>query len=593
MSADRMRRVDEAMREVLSGAITSEIKDPRVGFVTVTAVETSPDLRHARVFVSVLGDDAVRTALDGRAGVRARLPPAARRAASCGSSTRRRCSSSTTTRPTAACGSPRCSRRRAADELRERRRAPTRAQVLEAIRETDRFLLTTHERPDGDAVGSLAAMQLVLAALGKDSLAFLAADEFPLPYEYRFIRARRAWSPSRPRTSASACSCSSTAGTSTARSAHQLKHEDHRDPQHRPPPRQHALRDDQPRRRQRLVHGRDGVGPDAGARRRAHAGDRRGALRRPRHRHRPLHVREHRAARARDGRRAARRRGGRPRHLPAALRGHAAGQARAARARADARRALRRRPAHRHPPHARGLPRHGRRRELLRGRRGPPALGRGHRGRRADPRPADRRGAASARSRCAPPTAASTSRASPARRAAAGTGARPASRPTWTSPSWSRSCAPSSPGSFDGPGLPTGSSCSTSRPGSRRTTWSPGCGGVVRPQPPEGRPRGHAGPVRDRAAARARRPRDARAAVPDGAAQALRDRGAAGVDLDHRRPRGRARAGPHAAGAARAPDGPAAPAPAGLQRGEDRRRARLREGAPRGGRRDRRARGAP
>jgi ribosome-binding factor A len=60
MSADRMRRVDEAMREVLSAAITSEIKDPRVGFVTVTAVETSVDLRHARVYVSVLGTDAVR-----------------------------------------------------------------------------------------------------------------------------------------------------------------------------------------------------------------------------------------------------------------------------------------------------------------------------------------------------------------------------------------------------------------------------------------------------------------------------------------------------------------------------------------------------
>jgi ribosome-binding factor A len=60
MASDRMRRVDEAMREVLSGAITSEIKDPRVGFVTVTAVETSPDLRHARVFVSVLGEESVR-----------------------------------------------------------------------------------------------------------------------------------------------------------------------------------------------------------------------------------------------------------------------------------------------------------------------------------------------------------------------------------------------------------------------------------------------------------------------------------------------------------------------------------------------------
>src|SRR5206468_10999268 len=65
---------------------------------------------------------------------------------------------------------------------------PSREQVLRAIREHDRFCLTTHERPDGDAVGSLAAMQQVLAALGKDAVAFLPADELPLPYEYRFIR---------------------------------------------------------------------------------------------------------------------------------------------------------------------------------------------------------------------------------------------------------------------------------------------------------------------------------------------------------------------------------------------------------------------
>ncbi len=66
MTADRMRRVDEAMREVLSAAITSELKDPRVGFVTVTAVQTTTDLRQARVYVSVLGADAVRRrSLDG------------------------------------------------------------------------------------------------------------------------------------------------------------------------------------------------------------------------------------------------------------------------------------------------------------------------------------------------------------------------------------------------------------------------------------------------------------------------------------------------------------------------------------------------
>jgi ribosome-binding factor A len=55
-----MRRVNEAMREVLSEAIATELKDPRVGFVTVTAVDTSPDLRHARVFVSVLGEERQR-----------------------------------------------------------------------------------------------------------------------------------------------------------------------------------------------------------------------------------------------------------------------------------------------------------------------------------------------------------------------------------------------------------------------------------------------------------------------------------------------------------------------------------------------------
>ena len=63
----------------------------------------------------------------------------------------------------------------------------SRAEMLEELARHERFLLVTHERPDGDAVGSLAAMQRVLTAVGKDALAFLAADEFPLPYEYRFI----------------------------------------------------------------------------------------------------------------------------------------------------------------------------------------------------------------------------------------------------------------------------------------------------------------------------------------------------------------------------------------------------------------------
>ena len=59
--------------------------------------------------------------------------------------------------------------------------------VVEEIRTGERFLLTTHENPDGDALGSLLATQRILEALGKDSLMFLAAKEFPLPVEYRFL----------------------------------------------------------------------------------------------------------------------------------------------------------------------------------------------------------------------------------------------------------------------------------------------------------------------------------------------------------------------------------------------------------------------
>jgi ribosome-binding factor A len=57
--SERMRRVNEAIRQVLSEGVGG-LKDPRIGFVTVTGVETSPDLRHARVFISVLGAEHKR-----------------------------------------------------------------------------------------------------------------------------------------------------------------------------------------------------------------------------------------------------------------------------------------------------------------------------------------------------------------------------------------------------------------------------------------------------------------------------------------------------------------------------------------------------
>ena len=66
-TSDRMRRVNESLRQLLSEAVL-ELKDPRIGFVTVTGVEASPDLRQARVFVSVLGNERRRRrTLDGLA----------------------------------------------------------------------------------------------------------------------------------------------------------------------------------------------------------------------------------------------------------------------------------------------------------------------------------------------------------------------------------------------------------------------------------------------------------------------------------------------------------------------------------------------
>ncbi len=59
--------------------------------------------------------------------------------------------------------------------------------AVEELRTADRFLLTTHEGPDGDALGSLLAMHHVLEQLGKDSVMFLAAKEFPIAIEYRFL----------------------------------------------------------------------------------------------------------------------------------------------------------------------------------------------------------------------------------------------------------------------------------------------------------------------------------------------------------------------------------------------------------------------
>ena len=64
-----------------------------------------------------------------------------------------------------------------------------RAEILQRLREDEKFLLTTHENPDGDALGSLVGMNAILQSLGKDSVMFMRETEFPLPYEYRYLLA--------------------------------------------------------------------------------------------------------------------------------------------------------------------------------------------------------------------------------------------------------------------------------------------------------------------------------------------------------------------------------------------------------------------
>ena len=79
--------------------------------------------------------------------------------------------------------------RRAVSATRTRHGEDSRARelVLERLREDTSFVLAAHENPDGDALGSLVAMQGLLTALGKDSAMFISPDDLPLPHEYRFF----------------------------------------------------------------------------------------------------------------------------------------------------------------------------------------------------------------------------------------------------------------------------------------------------------------------------------------------------------------------------------------------------------------------
>ena len=437
-----MRRVDEAVREVLSDAITQELKDPRVGFVTVTAVETSPDLRHARVFVSVLGDDAAAPALDGRPALRARLPAAPRRhRADAQAHADARLPLRRLRRPRR-CGSRSCSRRRA----RERQRLlPRRARCCSpSSTGSERFLLATHENPDGDALGSLAgdAARARRARQGRGHLH--GAGRVPAALRVPLHPARRASSPSRRPTSSERTIVFLDCGNIDRNPADSLKREG-----------AHILNIDHHHDNTRFGTVNHVV-PDASC-----TAEIVWDLMKARWASRPtqpiaeaLYV----GLVTDTGKFMYENTGPRAHQMAADL----------IEAGVDVQAIYRRLfegvPQGKLELLARGLANverfddglltlthlsarrlrgHGRRRVLLRGRRRPPARARGHGGRRARARPAAATASSAARSRCAPPTTASTCPRSRAPRAAAAIAGPPASRPPWAIRSSSSSCAAS------------------------------------------------------------------------------------------------------------------------------------------------------
>lgn len=174
--------MNEAIREVLSDALPT-LKDPRIGFVTVTGVQATTDLTHAKVFVSVLGSEKERertlAGLEAAHGVlQAQVAKELR--------LRRTPVLAFEYDPTVERG---VRLTKLIDELAPEAPMTTTddmAAVVTALRERDRFLVTSHEAPDGDALGSLLATGLALAELGKDAVMFLGG-EAPLPGEYRFL----------------------------------------------------------------------------------------------------------------------------------------------------------------------------------------------------------------------------------------------------------------------------------------------------------------------------------------------------------------------------------------------------------------------
>ena len=306
----RMRRVDEAIKAVVSETIPT-LKDPRIGFVTVTGVVTTSDLAQATVWLSVYGGEKRRlgtlAALEGAAGIlQARVNSQLHLRRTPQLLFEYDQSVEHGVRMTKLIDDldpgpeiPKSPKRRAMSQT-----TTDMAAVVDALAPATGSSSPRTRTPTATRSGRCSRCTSRSSSSARTA-SWCSSGAAPLPAEYAFLdlggarasargaRRRRRADPRRGRL----CAGDAAHRRSPARGDGRR--------QHRPPPRQHALRDGQPGRRRGVVDGRGARGRLRRARGRADAGDRRGALRRARHRHRPLPVLEHDAEGAAPGGRAA------------------------------------------------------------------------------------------------------------------------------------------------------------------------------------------------------------------------------------------------------------------------------------------------
>jgi bifunctional oligoribonuclease and PAP phosphatase NrnA len=177
----RGQRVGELLRQEIAGMLTKGLKDPRIGFVSVMSVEMSKDLHYATVNVSLYGSEKERKssliALQNSAGwVRREI----------GRNVRLRFTPEIRFRTDATLDNV-YALEKVFDEIREEREGEPMIRidlpaVLEELKSSNSFLITSHVSPDGDAVGSMLALRHLLVALGKRDITCMLSDPIPKVY---------------------------------------------------------------------------------------------------------------------------------------------------------------------------------------------------------------------------------------------------------------------------------------------------------------------------------------------------------------------------------------------------------------------------